>query len=95
MSNIEIIKDKSELEYERWSFYFMDNKILLDTYCVFKKETKKHKSFKCVDFYNRLNERDSSIKESEVPFYDEIKKEALDLFVSKLSVRLWSERSIK
>ena len=79
------------LTKDTYSFYLMDNVLWLDSYTKFEKSTTGRK-YKQVGFYDRLRQRDSSILESEVPLTDEIKLEAMDEFISRLSVKTWSER---
>jgi hypothetical protein len=62
--------------------------LYLNRYEVLNRETTRHK-FKIVKFYDRLKERDSNLKEDEVPFTEEIKNKALNECISKLSVKLW------
>lgn len=81
---------EDELSCEYWRFYFLENTLWLDIYEYKDRLTKRH-DFRTVRRYARLNRRDS-MREEEVPLTEEIKKKAFDLFVSKLSVKLWSER---
>ena len=89
---IQIEKQIDELTFERWTFTWIDNTIYLDGYVVIQKESKRHKNYKCLKKYSRLMSRDNTILESDVPFTDELKTEALNQFVSKVKVRKWSER---
>ena len=90
---MEIIKEIDELSFERWIFMYLRNDIFLDHYSICKKESKRHRSFKVIKKYDRLMERDNSIKEEDVPFSDELKKEALSLFIADIRVIKWSERN--
>lgn len=74
---------------EEYTFYLNDNVLWLDTYVVKKKEGRKTIS---VEYYDRLREQNSNIKEKDVPLTDEIKKEAIENFINKLSVKKWYER---
>ena len=74
-----------------YNFYFLDGVIYLDSYHKWEKPTKRS-GYKNKGFYDRLRERDSDIKESEVPFHEEIKKQALEEFTSRITVKKWSER---
>ncbi|MEB3150553.1 MAG: hypothetical protein VKL60_16265 [Sphaerospermopsis sp.] len=92
---MEIQKQIDELTFEKWRFTFMDgSRIYLDGYSLLQKESKRHKTFKVLKYYDRLSSRDSTMLESEVPFTDELKQQALSQFVSKIKVLRWSERSI-
>ena len=59
---------------------------------MLKKESKRHKNFKFLKKYDRLMHRDNTIQESEVPFTEELKTEALNQFMSKIKVLKWSEK---
>lgn len=83
-----------ELTIERWGFYCTQDRIYLDSYCLLKKESKKDKKYRVIKSYDRLRERDSTLKESEVPFNEAIKTEAFNRFVSGVKVLRWSERKI-
>ena len=83
--------DTGELTKVTYDFYLLDGVLYLDVYREWEKSTKRS-GYKFKRGYDRLNERDSHFKESEVPLTDEIKKEALKEFISKLSVKKWSER---
>jgi hypothetical protein len=82
-----------ELTIEKWEFYQTDNNIYLDGYVVLMREsTLKRNYTKVLKRYDRLMERDSTIKESEVPFTDEIRKEAIKQFTDTIRCIKWSER---
>lgn len=89
---MELEKIIDDLTIERWAFLFLDNNIVLNAYCLLKKESKKHRNFKVIKIYDSLSNRNSNIEESEVPFSEEIKQEALNKFVSKIKVIRRSER---
>ena len=85
-------KQIDDLTFVRWRFTFINNTLYLDGYFLLQKESKRHKKFKVIEKYNRLMVRDNTLKESEVPFTDELKAEAINQFVSKIKVIKWSER---
>lgn len=89
---MEIEKQIDELTLERWRFTFMYGTIFLDGYCLLQKESKRHKNFRVLKQYDRIMGRNNTIIESEVPFTDELKAEALNQFVSTIKVLKWSER---
>ena len=88
--NITISKKTTELKTELQTFWLRENTLVLDTYIISEKETKKHK-FKIVKQYDRLNERSFNLKENEVPFTSEIKLEALTKLIDSLKIVTWSE----
>jgi hypothetical protein len=89
---MEIEKQIDDLTFERWRFAFIYGTIFLDGYCLLQKESKRQRNFKVLKQYNRIMERSNTIVESEVPFTDELKAEALNQFVSTIKVLKWSER---
>ena len=89
---MEIEKQIDELTIEKWRFSFIDRNIYLESYYILQKESKRHKNYRTLKMYERLRKRDSNIEESEVPFTDELKQEALNQFVSKIKILKWSER---
>lgn len=89
---MEIEKQIDELTLERWRFSFIDRNIYLESYYVLQKESKRHRNYRALKKYERLSKRDSNTEESEVPFTDELKAEALNQFVSTIKVLKWSER---
>jgi hypothetical protein len=89
---MEIEKQIDDLTFERWRFSFMYGTIFLDGYCLLQKESKRHKNFRVLKQYDRIMGRSNTIVESEVPFTDELKAEALNQFFSTIKVLKWSER---
>lgn len=95
MFYVEITKQIDELTEEQFRFALFDSplSLILDSYALFTKETKRHKH-KVVKRYGRLDRKDftfNQIEESQVPLTEEIKKEALDKLIGSLKVQVWSE----
>jgi hypothetical protein len=87
-----ILKQIDELTQEEYSFYFCDGTILvLDTYRLSKKESKRKKNYTTIKWYNRLSLKDSTMTETEVPLTDEIKNEILQEFFKTISVTTWNK----
>jgi hypothetical protein len=86
----EIVKD--ELTKEAWDFILILETLFLNGYQLLKRESTRKRKYKDVKKYDRLQRRNSNIEESEVPFTNEIKKEALERYFEKIDVRRWSER---
>ena len=91
LSLMEIEKQIDDVTFERWRFTFMDGTIFLAGYCLLQKESKRHRNFRVLKQYDRIMGRSNTIVESEVPFTDELKAEALNQFVSTIKVLKWSE----
>ena len=85
-------KQIDELTVEEFDFYASGTNLYLDRYLLLKKESKKKKKYSVLKLYSRLNARDSTIKEDQVPFTDEIKAEAIKQFTESIKCLKWSER---
>ena len=87
---IERIKD--ELTKETWDFTLIRETLFLNGYQLLKRENTRKRKYSAIKKYDRLQRRNSTIEESEVPFTDEIKKEALQMYFETVDCRRWSER---
>lgn len=85
-----IALQKDELTKEVFNFRFIESNIILETYTIWAKATKRS-SEKVVNFYNKANTRDSTILECNVPLTPEIREQAFQQFVSKVKVLTWAE----
>jgi hypothetical protein len=89
--NIEIIIEKDELNREIYRFIQMEFDLILNLYKVETRETKR-KKFKRTKWYDRLRERDCTIKKQDVILTDEIKQMAyeklINLYKENLKVKL-------
>lgn len=77
------------LEFKTWTFMLFEFTLILDTYLVQHKESLKHKKLMLDEDYNRLNQRDSSLKEEEVPLPEDVIEEARKEFIAKMKVSKW------
>ncbi len=80
---------------EEFGFWFDDRRktLYLDVYRLLRRETSRHK-FQTVKQYSRLDSRTPPynwIKLDEVPLTDDIKKLALEKFVSEVKVDMWKD----
>jgi hypothetical protein len=87
---IERIND--ELTKEIWDFTLIHDTLFLNGYELLKKESTRKRKYTAVQRYDRLQRSNSNIEESQVPFTDEVKKEALRAYFETIDVRRWSER---
>lgn len=87
---IERVKD--ELTKEWWDFTLIRETLFLNGYQLLKRESTRKRKYIAVKKYDRLQGRNSNIEESEVPFTNEIKKEALERYFETIDVRRWSEK---
>lgn len=92
MAKIIVEKQIDELTVETFEFYQTENKLYLDKYLLMKRENTKMRKYRLKENYNRLNRRDSTLEESEVPFTDEIKAEAIKQFADSIICLNWSQR---
>jgi hypothetical protein len=87
-----IERKKDELTKETWDFTLIRDTLFLNGYELLKRESTRKLKYTAVQKYDRLQKRNSTIQESQVPFSDEIKKEALKTYFETIDVRRWSER---
>lgn len=80
------------LTTEKWRFCLcFDTQIILDEYRVLRLPTKRHKVPVLVAEYSRLRERDSTLTESQVPWPEDVREEALQKLLTQFQVVRWSE----
>ena len=89
---MKIEKKVDELISEIYIFLFINGSIFLDEYYLVKKDNLKSRKFKILKKYNRTSRRDNTINENDIFLSVELKKEVLDLFVSKIKVLKWTEK---
>lgn len=86
--HIEIRKVSEDRLFEQaWTFWFNDRlfKLVLDRYVHSNRPTTRHK-FRVNRFYDRTDARANTIFRSEVPFPEAIQQEALNEFISNITV---------
>jgi hypothetical protein len=92
MDRIELKFDNSPTERVTYTFWLDKVTLVLDYFIV---EHKEKRTWKIKEVYNRLSNRDSSLKESDVILTDEIKKMAIEKYITDmfaaLTVQKWSE----
>lgn len=92
MKHIRIEQHENELRKLVWGFITLDQKIILDTFHIEFKETKKHKwRVAPKSKYNRIIKRESDLQEGDVNLPDEVKRQAMDELISEIEVLKWSE----
>ena len=94
---ISIEKNLDPLTKERWEFLLFETDIVLDRYELGHRENTRKRSWGIVKLYSRLTHGinrygNNLIGEEDVPLTEEIKKEVLEKFISKLKVIRWGER---
>jgi hypothetical protein len=85
-----MIRQIDSLHQEQWYFYYDDsNQVLyLNKYYLMYRETTRHK-WKTEKKYDRIDSRYSTLTQSEVPFSEDIKAQALQEYIQGIAVRLW------
>ena len=89
---MELEKRMDALTAHYWRFRFMHGHLFLTSFVLLKKKSLKHRKFHPVEIYDRIDKRNSTIQESEVPISKEIRDEALQAFFKTISCKLWSEK---
>ena len=74
--------------HQEWTFVLIEETLYLDLYRCDEVVPPKRKG-RNIDFYNRLSQRDSNVHLEHVPLPEDVKEEALKLYVAKLSVKKW------
>jgi hypothetical protein len=88
----EIEKQVNELTKQVWGFSEMGVKLYLGDYVLLKREDTRKRKYRVIEKYDRLDSRHNTITEDQVPFGDELKKQAYDEFIKNVEVLKWSER---
>ncbi len=92
--NITLVKSRPDGLYnQHFGFYLQANFLVLQSYYVEAKETKRHK-FRIHSRYDRISHQKSELKEFEVPLTDTIRKEALAMLMSEIVVATTSEMEL-
>ena len=90
---MEIERTIDDLTIERWTFIILQNNIYLNSYVLLQKESKSKRNFNILMKYDRIFNRNSTIKESEVPFTNELKQDVLNKYISTIKVLKWSDKN--
>lgn len=77
---MDIEKKIDNITNKMWRFTYIDGN--LDSYYLMVKKSTRHRKYESK--YTRLNNRESNIKENDVLFTDDIRKDALGLYFSKI-----------
>jgi hypothetical protein len=86
--SVEINRDSDDgLQRRTWRFIRLDDQLVVDGYAELARENKRQK-FKQTQFYERLRRRESTLKVDTVPLSDDIKSEAIDVFLTSLRTSL-------
>jgi hypothetical protein len=79
------VRREAGLDAQEWTFTIIEEQVVLQTYRVLTRETKRHKE-RGRQYYNRLNERNSTMKQAEVPLPDDVAAEALAQVLARFRV---------
>ena len=88
-----ITRHLDALTCEEWRFYFSDSDCILylDHYIKATRPTTRHKH-KAVLYYARIDGRNNTVKEEDVPLPLDVQEEAKNYITSRLTVKRWSEK---
>lgn len=84
-----------DLNKEIYRFWENGTTLILDSYYLLNRESKRKQKWNYLKIYERLSKKDSNMLESEVPFTESIKQLVLEEYVKLLSVKTWSDCKIK
>lgn len=86
------VESEDKLHRETWRFWFNDFCLVLDSYHVEARSSRRH-VFKTMDGYERIASHHAGgwLKEAEVPLPSEIRERAIREFMAKVTVVRWSE----
>ena len=82
---ITIQQAQEELTMEEWVFSSDNARLMLFCYTLQTKQSKRHK-FITSELYHRTYPNKSTLKVEDVPLPEDIKRQALEAFVAKISV---------
>lgn len=71
----------------RWSFYLLRETLVVDSYMEVARSSRR-KKYSPVRVWSRLNGRDNTMAQSDVPLTSEIAQEAQDRFIQQLKSTL-------
>lgn len=76
------------LDSEKWKFMLLDTDLVLDEYAKATRKTRRH-GWLQTGRYSRLNRRDSTLTEAQVPWTQELANEALQRLFGFFHVGRW------
>jgi len=86
-----LVKQIDELTREEFDFYQTNNVLILDSYRYSTRENTKKRTYNPIKRYERLSHRNSNMTLQEVPFTEEVKRQALEEYIKTLKVMTWEE----
>jgi len=86
------VKRKNGDIQQEWLFTLINETLFLDTYKQLQKVVGSQRQYETVLYYNKSFKRDNNITEAEIPLPDDVKKEALEQYISQITVKKWSEK---
>lgn len=90
MARVEVKKQRSTTSIEVWEFVLIRNTLYLDRYYTAVKDSTRHRKYHKKLIYNRLDKRGNNIEVQVIPLSEEIKQEALELYLKKVECKKWS-----
>lgn len=89
---MEIINNIDELTIESWRFILLYNTLFLDSYCIKRKKSTRHRNYEVLKKYERIGGRGNTMQEYEVPLREDLKQDVLTQYMSSIKVKKWSEK---
>lgn len=86
------VKRKDGDIQQEWSFTLINQTLILDRYTQLEKVAGNQRRYETVKHYDRLYKRHNNITEAEIPLPEDVKKEALEQYISQITVKKWSEK---
>lgn len=83
--HVTVTRPRTPLEREVWGFTLLDLQIVLDSYVVEVRASKRHR-FVPGPCYGRLNRRDSFLALADVPLPDDVAEEAHQQIITQIRV---------
>jgi|DEB0MinimDraft_10_1074344.scaffolds.fasta_scaffold01477_15 hypothetical protein len=82
----------NELQKEIWDFTLIQNTLFLDFYSFEERESTRKRKYLSIKRYDRIMNRQCTMKESEVMLTEEIKNKALTEYFKTIDCKKWSEK---
>jgi hypothetical protein len=86
------VKRKNGDIQQEWSFTLINQTLILDRYSQLEKVAGSQRRYETVKHYDRKYKRNNNITEEAIPLPDDVKKEALEQYISQITVKKWSEK---
>lgn len=76
---------------QEWYFTLIESTLILNAYKQLQKVVGSQRQYETVLYYNRSYKRENTITEEAIPLPEDVRKEALEQYISQITVKKWSE----